>query len=82
MEIIIAKRAQKIYKNLPKLEQKKVKKKLLGLADNPLSGKKLEGKLKNRRVVRAWPYRIIYSINDDLNRVEISDILHRQGAYK
>ena len=82
MDIIIAKDAQRQYKRLPKSEQQKIKKKLMALSQSPDSGKKLEGKLKGRRVIRAWPYRIIYFINEDRNRVEVSDILHRQGAYK
>lgn len=82
MDIIIAKDAQRQYKRLPKSEQLKIKKKLAALSGDPSSGKKLEGKLKGRRVIRTWPYRIIYSINKDKRRVEVSDILHRQGAYK
>ena len=76
MDVIIAKGAHKKYKSLPQSEQLKIKKKLLSLSTNPLAGKKLEGKLKKGRVVRAWPYRIIYSINEVKNRVEVSDILH------
>lgn len=82
MDIVISKDAQKQYKRLPKSEQIKIKKKLLSLKTDPLAGKKLGGELKGRRVVRAWPYRIIYSINETENRVEVSEILHRQGVYK
>lgn len=82
MDVVLAKDAQKQYKRLPKTEQQKIKKKIVVLSENPSSGKKLEGKLAGRQVIRAWPYRIIYSVNKDKNRVEISDILHRQGAYK
>lgn len=82
MDVVIAKDAQKQYKRLPESEQAKIKKKLTILSQDPLAGKKLEGKLVGRRVIRAWPYRIIYSINDVEQRVEVSDILHRQGAYK
>lgn len=82
MDVVIAKDAQKQYKRLPESEQAKIKKKLTILSQDPLAGKKLEGKLAGRRVIRAWPYRIIYSINDVKQRVEVSDILHRQSAYK
>ena len=82
MDLILSRDAKKQYKHLPKSEQQKIKKKLVALSHNPSSGKKLEGKLKGRYVTRAWPYRIIYLINRDKNRVEVSDILHRQGAYK
>ena len=82
MNVILAKYAQKQYKCLPKTEQQKIKKKIAVLSENPSSAKKLEGKLAGRQVIRAWPYRIVYSVNKDHNRIEISDILHRQGAYK
>ena len=82
MDIIIAKDAQKQYKRLPKSEQTKIKKKLASLSEDPRAGKKLAGELKGRRALRVWPYRIIYSINKDENRVEITEIFHRQGAYK
>lgn len=82
MDVVLAKDAHKQYKRLPMTEQLKIKKKLAVLSKDSSSGKKLEGKLAGRHVIRAWPYRIIYSVNKDKNRIEISDILHRQGAYK
>lgn len=82
MDVVIAKDAQKQFKRFPKSERTKIKKKLTMLSENPLAGKKLGGELKGRRVLRAWPCRVIYSINGTEKRIEVSDILHRQGAYK
>lgn len=82
MDLILAKDAQKQYRKIPKIEQIKIKKKLLSLLQEPYAGKKLDGELKERRSLRAWPYRIIYSINKEKSRIEVSDILHRQGVYK
>ena len=82
MQLILSKEAKKHYSNLPKSEQRKVKKKLLTLQENPRSGKKLTGNLDGYRSLRAWPYRIIYILNEQGKRIEVSDILHRQGAYK
>jgi mRNA-degrading endonuclease RelE of RelBE toxin-antitoxin system len=82
MELILSKKAAKQYLHLPKIEQIKIKKKLLLLQSNPLLGKKLEGELEADRSLRAWPYRIIYEVNKSAKRIEISDILHRQVAYK
>lgn len=81
MNLIVASNAQKQYKHLSKSDQVKVKKKLVALSNNPHNGKKLEGKLKGKQVVRAWPYRIIYFVNKKKNRIEVVAILHRQGAY-
>ena len=82
MNVVLAKDAHKQYKRLPKQEQTKIKKKLTVISEDPLAGKKLEGKLKGRRVIRAWPYRIVYTVNELDERVEVSEIIHRQAAYK
>ncbi len=82
MQVVLSKIAEKHLKHLPKLEQSKVKKKLLLLADDPFSGKKLSGELEGIRSLRVWPYRIIYKINAVQKLVEVGAILHRQGAYK
>lgn len=81
MRVILSKEAQKNYNRLPGSQKTKIKKKLISLQDNPLLGKKLGGELEGDRSLRAWPYRIIYSIDKKQNLISISNILHRQGAY-
>lgn len=81
MQIILAKDAKKHFKHLPESERSKVRKKLLTLIHNPTIGKKLSGELEGLRSLRVWPYRIIYKINTAERRIEVSDIIHRQGAY-
>lgn len=82
MQVVLSKIAVKQYQRLPPSEQAKIKKKLLVLETDPLAGKKLSGELAEDRSLRAWPHRIIYSINEVEKRVEVSSIIHRQGAYK
>lgn len=84
MEVILTPKAQKHYKNLPKKEQSKIKKKIKVLENDPYAGKKLSGELEELRVVRAWPYRILYYISEsnDEAKIYIVSILHRQSAYK
>ena len=82
MQVILSKDAQKQYKRLSETEQIKIHKKLISLERNPHSGKKLVGELSGIRSLRAWPYRILYEINADADRVEIHKIIHRQGSYK
>lgn len=82
MLVILSKDSKKQYDHLSPSEQKKVKKKLLSLEINPLGGKKLSGDLSMFRSLRVWPYRIIYTINKEGRRVEVSDIEHRRGVYK
>ena len=82
MQVILSKDAQKHFNHFPASDQLKIKKKLLTLQTSPYEGKKLGGELDVYRSLRAWPYRIIYQINEDLKSIEVSDIQHRQGAYK
>lgn len=81
MKVIITPKALKQYKHLPTSEQAKIQKKLMTLETDPHVGKKLAGELHESRVLKAWPYRIIYYINHERNAVFITAILHRQGAY-
>lgn len=81
MQVILSNYATKQYKRLPKSAQGKVKKKLLLLTTNPYAGKKLTGELAGIYSLRAWPYCILYEINEQEKRIEIHKIKHRQGAY-
>lgn len=82
MDIILSHDAGKQYKRLPKSEQAKIHKKLTALQNNPNEGKKLSGELDGVYSLRAWPYRILYEINERKKRIEIHKIAHRQGVYK
>lgn len=82
MHVILSKNAKKQYGHISPSEQKKIKKKLIVLETDPLAGKKLTGELLSYRSLKAWPYRIIYIFNQEKEQVEVSNILHRQGAYK
>lgn len=81
MQVILSNDATKQYKRLPKSEQTKVKKKLLLLTSNPYTDKKLGGDFAGLYSLRAWPYRILYEINEQEKRIEVHKIKHRQGAY-
>ncbi len=80
MEIKLTATAKKQLKKLPKPEAAKIARKLLALELTPYLGKKLEGKLRDRYVIRAWPYRVIYVIAK--NAIQVDTIEHRQSAYK
>lgn len=81
MRIIITPEAEKQYIKLPKIEQKKIRKKLLILEQNKITGKKLVGAFSELYSLRAWPYRILYFINQSQNTIYIVTIAHRQGVY-
>lgn len=82
MNLILSRDVLKQYKSLPKADQVKIHKKLIALQQNPYEGKKLAGELEGIRSLRAWPYRILYEINEKKKTIEIHKIAHRQGVYK
>ncbi len=82
MEIIFSEDAKKQYKRLPKSTQIKIARRVQALKINPYAGKKLSGEFLGWCSLRAWPYRILYEINEEEKRIEVHKIVHRQGAYK
>ncbi len=81
MQVVITPKALKQYNHLPKTEQIKVRRKFLLLERYPQEGKKLSGKLSEIRSLRAWPYRILYYIDEKMKKLFIVTIAHRQGVY-
>jgi len=62
MNVELTKKAKRQLGNLPKSEAKKVARKLFQLERSPFTGKKLAGKLQTRYSLKAWPYRIIVTV--------------------
>jgi len=82
MIVIITPKAQKELQKIPNPIANKLLRNSLLLEVEPFSGKKLTGKLKEFRSLRAWPYRIIYWIDTTKNTIFVISFAHRQGAYK
>ena len=82
MDVIIGQEAKKQYQRLPRREQLKIKKKIALLERDQLTGKKLGGELAGQYTLRAWPYRIIYTLEKKNRKIWVLSIAHRQGAYK
>jgi mRNA interferase RelE/StbE len=61
----------------------RIDRKILALADDPrpLGCKKLKG-YKDLWRIRVGDYRVIYSINDAVNAVDITRVAHRKEVYK
>lgn len=81
MKVYLRPVAEKQFKKLPPPEKKKVARKLLLLTNDQTIGKLLQGEYAGSHSLRAWPYRIIYSIEDH-DTIVVYSISHRQGAYK
>ena len=63
MELEYKPSAVKQLKRLPISVQKKIIRKLQFLATEPLSGKALKGEFEGLYSIRAWPYRITFTID-------------------
>ena len=75
-------KALKQIETLPKKDQEKIFATMEILTKNPLVGKQLEGKYKGLRVLRAWPYRIIYAVDDEIITVTVVKVGHRKNVYR
>ncbi|MBF8249869.1 MAG: hypothetical protein HW400_470 [Candidatus Levybacteria bacterium] len=82
MRIIITPKALTHCKRLPKKQILKIQQRLKLLEINPYFGKKLEGRFAGTYSLRAWPYRILYIIEQGQKTIFVVSILHRQGVYK
>jgi mRNA interferase RelE/StbE len=52
------------------------------LQENPFAGKKLQGDYEGAWSLRVWPYRILYTIHQEIVTVTVLRVGHRQGVYK
>ena len=81
MKIFLSKTAQKELGKIPRNYQIKVSKNIDFLIEFPYLGKKLSGKLQSKYSLRAWPYRIVYTVNKKEKTIIIERISHRQDIY-
>ena len=82
MDVLLTKEANKHYIKLMSTDKQKIDKKILLLFNDSYAGKKLSGEFIGKYSLKAWPYRIIYIIEESKKIVWILSILHRQGVYK
>ncbi len=80
--IILKPRARKQYGRLHEKDRRRVLAALQGLREDPQQGKKLEGKLAGIWSVRVWPYRILYSIDQNTIIVTVVAIGQRKDVYR
>lgn len=80
-KIIIQPNAEKKLTKLPKYWQLKIGRAINLLATDPFIGKKLHGDHRGSWALRAWPYRIIYTIGTHRIIVHVLDLGHRKDIY-
>lgn len=76
------KSVRKHLKKLPMSIHSKVIKALDVIKNNPLSGEKLHGELKNYYKYRVGDYRIVYKFDSKASTVIVVKVEHRQGVYR
>ena len=79
---IISKKANRDAKKFPLNIHEKLGQAFDKLKENPLSGEKLQGKLKNYYKFRVGDYRIVYRLNSKESLIQVVKIEHRQGVYR
>jgi addiction module RelE/StbE family toxin len=47
------------------------------LETDPYLGEKMTGKLKDRRKIKIYPYRIVYRVQEDIKFIRVLEIEHR-----
>jgi addiction module RelE/StbE family toxin len=82
MKIVYSTKAANQFRKLPKPEQRKARRKIEFLSQEPYLGKKLSGEFSDFWIVRSWPYRIMYQILSENQLITIVRIEHRQSVYK
>jgi mRNA interferase RelE/StbE len=82
-QVILAKRVRKSIDNIPNPYYTQIEKHIDELRYNPRPNgyRKLEGHEDLFRI-RVGVYRIIYSIEDNILRIEVLKVAHRKDIYK
>lgn len=81
-EVHLKRSAEKELAALPRETHQKIIKRLLSLEGNPRPhrAKKLGGGERFR--VRVGDYRILYTVDDSLQKIEVSALGHRREVYR
>lgn len=80
--VVMTKRARKEYDRLPSRDRERIENVIDELQWSPFAGKKLSGDHEGYWSVRAWPYRVIYSIHKEIITVTVVSIGHRKDVYE
>jgi mRNA interferase RelE/StbE len=80
--VFLKRSAEKELDHLPKKAHDRILSHLLELTENPRpsGAKKLQRREGYR--IRVGSYRILYTIDDSMKRIEIISVAHRREAYR
>lgn len=80
--VAIKMKAKKEIAALPKKDRQRIIAAFEILRENPFAGKRLEGRYEGAWSFRVWPYRIIYTIHQEIVTISVLRVGHRQGVYQ
>ena len=83
-QIFISNSAEKDLEKLPLVAMKRIESAIDNLAEipRPLGCKKLKGTNENIWRIRVGDYRVIYSIEDKIQIIDIRRVRHRKDVYE
>ncbi len=73
----IPKSIVKQVKKIPLPWRERVDQAMRSLANKPFLGIKMSGEYHNKRKIRVWPYRILYTFDQERKTVWIVEVGHR-----
>ncbi|MFH1430107.1 MAG: type II toxin-antitoxin system mRNA interferase toxin, RelE/StbE family [Candidatus Uhrbacteria bacterium] len=82
MDVIVPKKIVKSIRRLPIPAQVRIWRSIDRLPAHWHEGKKLEGEFVDCRIIRVWPYRIIYEVHKQKLIIVTLRVADRKDAYK
>ncbi len=80
-DIELTKKSERFLKKTDKENQKRIKKRLIGLSENPKLGKPLTANLAGLWSLRFGKFRAVYRIFENRLTILILELSHRKDAY-
>ncbi|NCN06676.1 MAG: type II toxin-antitoxin system RelE/ParE family toxin [Candidatus Pacebacteria bacterium] len=82
MQIVYLPKTKKHFRQLDKKQISRIINAIELLPTTPDLGKQLVGKLRGKRSLRVWPYRVVYSLDQKQNLIIIEAVQHRKEVYR
>jgi mRNA-degrading endonuclease RelE of RelBE toxin-antitoxin system len=73
----VANTPRKSLRKIPLPWQTRILDMLTALETDPFLGEKMTGKLKDRRKIKLYPYRIVYRVQEEIKLIRVVEIERR-----
>lgn len=81
-QVLLVRRVEREFDSLSEGVRLKVFKVLELLRSDPFQGRALKGRLLGCWSIRAWPFRVVYEVDQKKRLVHVVTITHRKDAYR